>query len=57
MLWRFLCFFLLFSVLTTSAQDKKSAPNKMQRSKFMSAADKLDEALRENNDLKIATAY
>ncbi|MBP6236610.1 MAG: histidine kinase [Saprospiraceae bacterium] len=29
----------------------------MQRSKFMSAADKLDEALRENNDLKIATAY
>ena len=55
--WRFLCFFLLFSVLTTSAQDKKSAPKKMQRSKFMSAADKLDEALRENNDLKIATAY
>ena len=57
MLWRFLCFFLLFSVLTTSAQDKKSAPNKMQRSKFISTAEKLDEALRENDDQKIAAAY
>jgi len=54
---RFLCFFLLVTVLSVSAQEKSSVPKKIQKSKFLSAADKLDEALREKNDNKIAVAY
>jgi len=54
---RFLCFFLLVTVLSVSAQEKSSVPKKIQKSKFLSAADKLDEALREKNDKKIAVAY
>lgn len=57
MTWKFLCLFLVFSVWSVTAQDKKSAPKKMERAKFISTADKLDEALRENDDQKIAAAY
>ena len=57
MSWRFLCFFLVFSVCSVSAQEKSSPYKKVQRSKFISTAGKLDEALRENDDQKIAAAY
>lgn len=57
MLVRFLCFFLVFSVWSASAQEKGSTSKKIQKSKFISTADKLDEALRENDDQKIAAAY
>ena len=57
MRWKFFWFFLLVTVLSLSAQEKKTAPVKMERSKFITSANKLDEALRQNDDQKIADAY